>query len=229
MKEIPILFNAEMVRAILAGKKTQTRRPVVPQPFIGIDELHGNDLRGRAPYDCECNETGRTIGYGFQDDDYRVYKCPFGCIDDHLWVRENFRYGTRDNGQSVIVYVADGEVRELFASEGGEGDLCKTGRIINERVGMGPCRPSIHMPRWASRITLKVTDIRVQQVQEISEEDAIAEGCSGSFLPSYRAGGEILCIDGEYPSDEFGKLWQSIYNTWDANPWVWAATFEVVK
>jgi len=231
MKETPILFNGEMVRAILEGRKTQTRRPFKYQPtdcwrpdrFCVLHELKDGHfpLRNGEPI---------PIGYGVVNEDGDVgYVSPFGNVGDHLWVRENFRYGTRDNGQSVIVYAADGEVRELFASEGGEGDLCKTGRIINERVGTGPCRPSIHMPRWASRITLKVTDIRVQRVQEISEEDAIAEGCSGSFSPAYCAGGEIVGADGEYPSDEFRKLWDSIYGTWDANPWVWVATFEVAK
>lgn len=229
MKELPILFNGEMVRAILEGRKTETRRPVTPQPPIGIDELHGNDLRSRAPYDCECNETGQTIGYGFQDEDGRVYKCPFGCIGDRLWVRENFRHGTRNNSDGVIIYAADGEVREVFAEEGGDGDLCGIGKRINERVGMGPCHPSIHMPRWASRITLEVTDICVQRVQEISEEDAMAEGFSGAYQSAFCVAGEIVGPDGELPSDEFKAAWQSIYNTWDANHWVWVATFKKVE
>lgn len=214
MKEIPILFNGEMVRAILEGRKTQTRRPVTPLPPDGIDELHGNDLRSRAPYDCECNETGRTIGYGFQDEDGRVYKCPFGCIGDRLWVRETFAgYIQTSHEYDEWREATTEEVQEQYPMT---VEYCATSQSHPDKW-----RPSIHMPRWASRIMLEVTDIRVQRVQEISEEDAIAEGCPiESPQPFVKGYGSASA------SGWFSELWNKVYNTWEANPWVWVATFK---
>jgi hypothetical protein len=201
MKEIPILFNAEMVRAILEGKKTQTRRPFKYQPtecwkpdrFCVLHQLKDGHfpLRNGHPI---------PIGYGVVNYDGDVgYVSPFGNVGDHLWVRETF--GPCEGG---VIYKAD--ELEAVKPDGGKWT------------------PSIHMPRWASRITLLVTDIRVQRVKEISEEDAIAEGID---LKGYRS--NTFGISGREHRIEFSTLWQSIYNTWDANPWVWAATFEVVK
>lgn len=221
--EKPILFNGEMVRAILSGRKTQTRRIVKPQPPGYIDELHGNDLRGRAPYRIEHYETGCILGSGFEDDDNVLYRCPFGVPGDRLWVRESFRFTCDEKSFSCVAYEADGTARQMLCLDGGDGDPIGVGKACRPAIFESlKWRPSIHMPRWASRITLKVTDVRVQRVQDISEEDAIAEGCQCAGVPA------SLTNRGA-----FAKLWDSINakdgNGWAANPWVWAVTFKRAK
>ncbi len=232
MKEIPILFNGEMVRAILEGRKTQTRRPMNPQPVQYIDELHGGDFRGRAPYNCFCNETGHLLGVGYQDDNEQFYKCPFGCIGDRLWVRETFCVGYKDEDGDMSCLVPTGESEQI------------ANRMVKYKASHEMPKhsafkwtPSIHMPRWASRITLEVTDIRVQRVQEISDEDTAAEGITRIARNVYEHGRlDGYGVEGCDPAEActtrvnaFRKLWKSIYNTWDANPWVWVATFKKVE
>ena len=169
MKEYPIIFSGPMVRAILDGRKTQTRRVIKPQP------------------------KGEFCRYGFHMPtqaiwtDLTVVSCPYGQPGDLLWVRETFAAA---GDQSWVEYRAD----------------CDS-KVIR-------WRPSIHMPRSASRLTLRITDVRVQRVQEISEEDARAEGTTG--LAGAMTG--------------FPYLWESINAKrgygWNTNPWVWAISFE---
>jgi hypothetical protein len=129
-------------------------------------------------------------------------RCPYGVPGDRLWVREtvNVLAGVE------AVYAADN------AKVRGEG-------VMSWRDGTVP---SIHMPRWASRLTLTITDVRVERLQDISEEDALAEGCSGMGGTNYD--------ECESPSEEFRHLWDSINakrgHAWATNPWVWAITFE---
>jgi hypothetical protein len=193
VKERPILFSGPMVRAIVAGRKTQTRRVVKPQPPLHINELHGGELAKRAPYDIE-DEEQRVYGWGFQDDCDGYYKFPYGRIGDRLWVRENFFCVTGEPGPVVCNYQADYSGSEF----------------------KGLWRPSIYMPRWASRILLEITDVRVEQLQDISEADAMAEGVS------------LTDPETETYYSGFKRLWHTINGSesWDANPWVWVVEFE---
>jgi hypothetical protein len=196
-----------MVNALLAGTKTQTRRMVkYPQPkdkSLGlvpwISTPMGNRLHVTSS-DGIVFETGSgRLSKGMQD---HVLACPHGEVGDRLWVRETWMHGG---------YAAPGYARKYRADGleiGGLGDF--EGE---------PWRPSIFMPRWASRITLEITDVRVERLQDISEEDAKAEGVEPATL---------------YLSDECGPyvasystLWEKINGkgSWEANPWVWAVSF----
>lgn len=177
MKERPILFSGPMVRALLAGQKTQTRRIV--------KEVHCKDS-GVTLAPCEI--AGEVNG-----GDYRL--CPYGAFGGRLWVRETHYVqsaGYADGSGKLILYKADGDAPTTWT-------------------------PSIHMPRWASRITLEVTGVRVERLQEISAADAVAEGCQS-------------CT----PYDQFRALWSFIHtadgpNGWAANPWVWVISFKVLE
>lgn len=190
MKERPILFNAEMVKAILSGRKTQTRR-VIKLPLI--DKNMGCELAG--------NELAGEVSAG----DYR--NCPLW-PGDQLWVRETFEPlpdHEEPVGCSHILYAADIP-------------------FPNRKW-----TPSIHMPRWASRIDLLITGVRVERLNSISDNDAIAEG-----LERYNDDGIVYY--GQYgrgdcrPEVAYRDLWQSIYGAenWQSNPWVWVIEFERV-
>ena len=193
VKERPIIFSAPMVRAILGGRTTQTRRRVKPHPPEWINELHGGELSKRAPYAIEDDEQ-RVFGWGFQDDHDRYYKFPYGIIGDRLWVRETYAVCADCN----IFYKADGEP---FPWDGIKW------------------KPSIYMPRRASRLTLEITDVRVERLKDISEKDAIAEGCQCAGVPA-----SITNVGA------FAKLWESISGegSWSQNPWVWVIEFKKV-
>jgi hypothetical protein len=226
MKEGPILFNGEMVRAILEGRKTQTRRTMKSQP--------SRDTRGTMSKVFPANANF--------DDGRAVYRCPSGKPGDRLWVRETWRPYSWYPNEWTVQFKADNKVSDIAIPDTLKGldwhdrlieqlsDECISAGMELDDDGLfqwdgvdNPIkwRPSIHMPRWASRITLEVTDVRVQRVQEISEEDAQAEGviqscaCSPDQEWNYRGG--------------FLSLWHSIYAKhgfgWDVNPWVWAITF----
>lgn len=226
MKETPILFNGEMVRAILEGRKTETRRPVKDGP----DESHYRYPVVDKYGDCQWFSDKDDIGYEDELDDEGEYpdvfpehdeaiRSPFGCIGDRLWVRETWGWALEAsmppsaNYKEFLRYRADGD----------EPDT------VDKWV------PSIHMPRWASRIMLEVTDIRVERVQEISEEDAEAEGIkiANEYTPFASCWDYIDKTARSpslfNPSDSFATLWESVYGTWDANPWVWVATFKKVE
>jgi hypothetical protein len=183
MKERPILFSGPMVRAILDGSKTQTRRI-----FKGTTEHKG-------PYNPAYMEAHQQAnGWGSI--------CPYGTPGDRLWVRETWQHNI-GNGPPIIYRADHGAAQSVY-----EADLA-TGAW---KVAVSGWRPSIFMPRAASRILLEITDVRVQRLQEISEEDARAEGCE-----------PFAC-----PRDRFQGLWDTIHGSgaWHANPWVWAITFQ---
>ena len=219
----PILFNGEMVRAILDKRKTQTRR-VVKWPVIS----RSDGCRQRVYTDTdEINEVVRER----QRAPLRRGLCPYGAVGDKLWVRETWTLGDTDTETwAEIHYRADDAcVRHECAQEQAQGHAELLGRL--EAVGDGGdnWRPSIHMPRWASRITLEITDVRVQRVQEIAEDDARAEGATPVDVATNKWG---------YPQSfkfkaGFAALWDSINSArgfgWDANPWVWAITFRRVQ
>ncbi|HDL7186375.1 TPA: hypothetical protein PXM64_001028 [Yersinia enterocolitica] len=187
MNEKPILFNAEMVNAILSGRKTMTRR------IISEKTLH---LFGVAASAGECHPIELCDQ---RSQSYYLDFCQLGKPGDQLWVREAFAAGLCT--ESTLAYRATHKTEDL---EEGWGETIKW-------------TPSIHMPRWASRINLLITGVRVERLQDISDADASAEGCKISSMQS-----------GECLSDMFARLWKSIYGdeSWQANPWVWVIEFE---
>ncbi len=214
-KERPILFSAPMVRAILDGSKTQTRRIMKPQPtpsescendfwfpvhavrsmvHVKKDQLPGCEglMKSVSPYDCE-----------------------------RLWVRETWRTNSiyDDDKPSLIPDSAPIEYLANTIS----GDMA------------GKIRPSIFMPRWASRINLEIVDVRVERLQDISDEDAKAEGIAPTpgrdivdrWLVKNPKGSLSEYSSTQYPVDAYKSLWQSINGSasWDSNPWVWVIEF----
>lgn len=208
MKERPILFSGPMVRALLDGRKTQTRRTVKPQPSPNIDDLHGKDFRNRAPYVLRCYETDAPYGFGFEDET-TAWQCPYGQPGDRLWVKETSiiapkRFATPDDTCRID---SDGDPRfvQYIASHPN-----------TEAAGWYKLKksPSIFMPRWAARITLEIVSVRVERLQDISEADAKAEGVSHSC--------------DRMDSDAFFELWESINGpgSWAKNYWVWVIAFK---
>jgi hypothetical protein len=201
----PILFSAPMVQALLAGTKTQTRRVVTPQPPDWVSCY--NERLVDAHFWCEHDR---------DDDSMRHWPsyehglpCPYGAPGDRLWVRET--WGPCDGGACYRASERDGVLPDG-----------------------GRWHPSIHMPRWASRITLEVTDVRVERLQDISEADAIADGVKHSqraVSPSKAdpCWWDYLQDEPNYRNarDSYASLWEKINGagSWDANPWVWVIEF----
>ena len=246
-KERPILFSAPMVRALLDGSKTQTRRAMRPQPPAhtaavgrwqdppGYDAAWWAFVR-EGPVEHDHPFAGAEI-HG------EPWRCPYGKPGDTLWVREAWGYFDPDGS---------GEDYDRDRNDDGKAGPCKAYRaemmqegntlrdywrrriaykatFAEQKYGMGPAgpnrwRPSIHMPRWASRITLEVTDVRVEKLTEISEVDAQAEG-----VGPLRTDGRMC--NGLPATDGYADLWESINGpgSWEANPWVWAVSFRRIK
>lgn len=215
VKERPILFSAPMVRAILDGQKTQTRRVIKPQP---------------APHESwdwswPILRPGVTPGTRIcWRDDVRSPNlfpyCPYGKPGDRLWVRETWgcpsadRPGVDDGrkpqaGDRTVYAAEPAHAAQWITGHPGCADFC--------------WRPSIHMPRWASRITLEITDVRVERLHEISEADALAEGSQHpSLVPIVGAGWSSR--------DMYARLWEHINGagSWAANPWAWVVEFKQI-
>ena len=211
MEERPILFSAPMVRAILDGRKTQTRRIVKPVP-----SFNGG---------CACHDAD-----ALQQDyvePYWVFPkiCRYGQPGDTLWVRETWGAVSPTDervplalGQCEIEYRADLPP----GCTDGPGQWPADARDDPEAPKW---RPSIHMPRWASRITLRITDVRVERLQDVSRQDCVAEGCAGGHgsIPGYPYSAT--------PREHFHHIWNHINGpgAWDNNPWVWVLSFKKVK
>ena len=187
-----------MVRALLDGKKTQTRRLIKVQP--------GNVLWGSNGLEWSWLSE--------HDDPPQFIRCPFGVPGDHLWVKETHQAHWTSEVEPA---------RNFVQSQGDRWTVryCATDDVIdihNEEKGtVGPtCRPSIFMPRWASRITLEVTEVRVQRLHDISQDDAEAEGITCTKAP---------------PIPTYAHLWNEINGAgaWAKNPWVWAISFKRVS
>ncbi|EOK0253340.1 hypothetical protein ACJ5LV_004024 [Escherichia coli] len=201
MKERGMIFNDAMVRAILEGRKTQTRRPV---KNVRAD----NCLVIRKP-------TKKRNGvYTHVMDAPEHGLCPFGNVGDRIWVRETFNAFWLDN--DVIQEIKDGV---SLASE-----LCdyKADYSDSSKPAEG-WTPSIHMPRWASRILLEITDVRVERLHDMSEADAKAEGASPATY-------KITPPEAVYRVG-FGDIWRGIYGqeNWLSNPWVYKPTVRIVE
>ncbi|MDI3415678.1 morphogenetic protein [Pantoea sp. V106_11] len=210
MKERPILLNAEMARAVLDGRKTQTRRMLTPRQLKMIDAAASIG-------ECYPLESGHQ--HGNSQSYYREW-CPFGAVGDRLWVRETF---------ATLACGSYEPEKPSWSGSCQEARYRATDRLADLSAdirGYG-WRPSIHMPRWASRITLEITGVRVERLNAISQEDAHAEGLElTGWRPTYYdpdSGGEVMT-----PYDNFAELWSSIYGeeSWQANPWVWVIDFK---
>jgi hypothetical protein len=238
MTERPILFSAEMVRAILDGRKTQTRRVIKPQPPAEAESVSRQLCSQQTP---EIDGAWQWWAGKPQTPITKPLFCPYGKPGDLLWVRETWGRTTNVNDSPLWpnrahIPMHGGEV-VIFAADG-HWQWCDGDGFATERSFW---RPSSNMPRWASRITLRITDVRVERLQDIegqhpSESDAIAEGVRA-----------IHHGDGDYyysafrdvphpknwsdPADAFREVWNHINGpgAWEANPWVWAISFERVK
>ena len=213
IKERPILFSAPMVRAILEGRKTVTRRPMKVQPVLKgkLWEVYG------AGWGDGITSVPAVPGHRLSSN------CPYGKPGDRLWVRESLGY--------------DCEYGHYFAAGGKHGEtvyLCSL--FDDEDAQTGPSYdgllpersvPSIHLHRRYSRILLEITDVRVERLQDISDEQTLAEG-----IAKHPGGGHHV-EDGKHhwasPIDSFAGLWSSVGGDWDANPWVWVVEFRRVQ
>lgn len=239
MKERPIIFSAPMVRAILEGRKWQTRRVIKPQPFLS--ENMGMIWKGIARW-LHPDGKEQTIKnfYNFLGSSNTISNgkkkwqfCPFGIHGDRLWVRETW--------QSLAVHEHLSPANIPIGSDV-QYPATYDGWISKHR-------PSIHMPRWASRITLEIADIRVEQLQDISEEDAIAEGAQYfqdipiegcNYNPPrwsmkkpistmYCLSSARMAFANFINELHGGKNWNlKSHSLWDDNPWVWVIEFKRV-
>lgn len=207
IKERPIIFNTEMIKAILDGRKIQTRRVVKPQPEYRENESVPGNF-GTFFHGWNLDHNAVTV------DDIVKY-CPYGQVGDRLWMRETHRYSIRGKGEDDYVDIIE-------YKNGKDKDILEKGLVSNMN---GLWRPSIHMPRWASRINLEITNIRIERVQDITEDDAIAEGI-------YIDPEESRNFNFFTAQEIFKDLWDSINEKrgygWDTNPWVWVVEFKVL-
>ena len=205
MKERGMIFNAEMVRAILDGRKTQTRRP----------------LKWKQTRFTEIGEREDGSKWPWSEDAENAcdfwHSCPFGEVGDRIWVRETCRAVELESGLDVVSYDAGGQDIPVKAHPLDAGLWVD---LYRYRGGEGKTVPSIHMPRWASRITLEITGVWVERLNDISDADALNEGCSTNDMKS-----------GDRLADVFSRLWSSIFGAenWKANPWVWVITFKRIE
>lgn len=234
-KERPILFSGAMVRAILSGQKTVTRRPI-----------KGNQIPNRSKSDSPGHQWIAVVQdhprwgfavFGATEEEcaaeLAMYGgCPYGRRGDRLWVREAWQADAQVNAVAP---------RELSHGEPihypADGALRQTGCAM---ISAGKTRPSIHMPRWVSRILLEITEVRVERLQDISEDQAVAEGLiwqgqeKGKTFYShaerkYPPGShQQFGISGTDAVSAFRNLWNSVGGDWTANPWVWVVEFKRV-
>jgi len=210
MNARPILFSAPMIRALLAGTKTQTRRVVKPQPDVshwqGIQSMFGFAGGDRSKPFGDWHHW-RVVGPDYPDGDEDDVWCPWAA-GELAWVRETWReHEAPDQDGETIAYRAD---RPEYLKR-------------DDDPSSKPWGPSIFMPRQHSRMTLRITEVRVQRLQEINEADAIAEGAEPLLVAP--DGGSSPHVEG------YRRLWDSINGAgaWDADPFVWALTFEVLQ
>ncbi len=214
MKVVPMIFNTDMVKALMAGDKVVTRRPVSPQPEpsdYGYDWWPSKKLGSMV----------QVSGFEKIDCDYKRDlveemardACPIANIGDLIYVRETFRLFNHSDecGCSDYCSCPPSGTPVYFATCGGDSE--------------SKWKSSRHMPRAASRLTLKVTDVRIERVQGITEEQAIKEGINKHHqLPAFKSPIGYHTS----PVYAFEELWNSIYGNWEDNPYVWVIEFEVI-
>jgi hypothetical protein len=226
-RELPILFSGPMVQAILNDQKTQTRRVVNPQPMQEpVSRLWSFSSRRHDRANYTQDQMANFLPTAFES--------LFGKPGDELWVREeHYRFGhwepvpgvrTKSGRHQKWQFVGDSD-EVLFECP------FELSRSMNAPFQSRPGwykRLARFMPRRASRLSLTVTAVRAEQLHDISNADAVAEGCLVYYSPAYVSGGEIVGPDGVEPFEEFRDLWQSIYGEedWGANPWVLVREFK---
>lgn len=220
MADRPILFSAPMVRAILAGTKTQTRRLIkaARTEWIRVDQQPHSDFDGR-------------LCYGWDGNVGHALRCHYGKPGGRLWVREAWR---------TVKEADDTPPRDLNPAHRIWYEADAHADHHGHQLGYGKLRPGMFMPRWASRITLEITGVRVERLGAISEADAIAEGIgtrrvseSDSRWINYMASDDAGKAEGTLgdPRHSFWSLWERINGreSWVANPWVWVLEFKRIK
>jgi len=214
MIELPILMNTEMVIATLEDRKTCTRRPI-KKPF----EIHANGY------------ITRPVG----NERLCPYLCPCGRIGDLLYVRETWKFiGTNMNRLGRTHYQQDGIFK--YKADNEQVQITRPWEDIEKYMTKGTnWKPSIHMPKWAARIWLEITDMRVERVQDITEEQAINEGISFQYKDGltshdfYGTSSDNFDIMAPNAYTAYINLWNSIYNNWSDNPWVWVIEFKRIE
>ncbi|EOE1334876.1 hypothetical protein ACKABO_005204 [Klebsiella pneumoniae] len=195
-----MIFNAEMVRAILDGRKTQTRRPIKWKQ-TRFTEIGEREDGSKWPWS--------------EDAEHACdfwHPCPFGAVGDRIWVREAFRVHSRATDVATLVYKAS--ERNSWTEQTRRVPVA----VCNKPATPEKWIPSLHMPRWASRILLEITGVRVERLRSMSQDDARAEG--------------VIAASGPMEAGlAFRELWDSIYGeeNWNANPWVWVIEFKRVE
>lgn len=248
MKERPILFSTSMVQAIIDGRKTQTRRIIKGFPLEAIHFSVGSDqdseiMHSELPITDDLfyewvNGELRFSSSDYPEEGYVSVSCPFGQVGDRLWVRETWQIigdpATLPCQSHNLIYKADYP------------------NCVDKRYDTIPdisevkFKPSIHMPRWASRIQLEITNIRIERLSDISEQDAIAEGVEPVIVPDNVPVGNGWAKENrnmwkgyknnarayrDTAKDSFNSLWESINGdgSWAVNPWVWIVEFKVIQ
>ncbi|MBZ1548198.1 hypothetical protein KFA93_05015 [Klebsiella pneumoniae] len=233
MKERGMIFNGEMVRALMSGRKTQTRRPIKWKQ-TRFTEIGEREDGSKWPWS--------------EDAEHACdfwHPCPFGAVGDRIWVRETWgvvSHAFSDDGL-MIDWVPDRPTTAIhempfgngyysgYAIYAVDGDFT-WGDDDGYEDGRSCWKPSIHMPRAASRILLEITNVRVERLNAISEEDARAEGIIDGGCLNCGEPEPCGCANPEPDAtDAFAYLWQSIYGqeNWNANPWVWVIEFKRVE
>lgn len=211
MKERPILFNAAMVSAILEGRKTQTRR-VVKQDLqrLGDGDFYAFDHKG---INYRVNARHTTVAAWA----HLLQFCPYGQPGDRLWVRENFQPLFADGVENY--WETDWKTGKGYAVSYPATDGIQEFVDADDNISSA-CKPSIHMPRWASRIQLEITAVRVERLLDMKAADCIAEGCPGGHdaIPGYGYSAT--------PAEHFRHIWETTGGDWAANPWVWVIEFK---
>ena len=233
MKEVPILFSTEMVKAILKGRKTQTRRVVKPQPrpaISGLENKFDFDFKRHSARNVDAEDLNYALT-GIIDN------CPYGKVGDVLWVRESCCYVLRDHAHDLLEGSRDNNQWVYKTSVHPDW-------MIYAKVKYGyKWKPSIHMPRAACRLLLEITDIKVERLHDITEEDAIAEGILSRTNPSVNSFSKPFLTYYDYVNggfatfgqttaiESFRSLWHSINGaqSWKDNPWVWVIKFKTLS
>jgi len=217
VKERPIIFNTEMVKAILDGRKTVTRRQISRFPAKGykwggwIVEGYRKSDKGKATV--IPNKNGR-----YESTGWIGAKCQFGQVGDRLYVRETFAPFANESKRKDIPINAHIDYKADFTEE----DLNQKYDELGDDIPKINWEPSIHMPKKYARIWLEITDVRVERVQEIKEDQAFDEGVKVEPAMEWDSGAF------ERAQNSFKDVWNSIYKNWDSNPWVWVIEFKMI-
>ncbi|WP_026042447.1 hypothetical protein [Pantoea sp. A4] len=221
MKERPILFSEQRVRALLAGQQTQTRRIIKTQSFGPGQDHH----EGVHAFDVSANHLQ---GYKLMSMEDVSQHCPFGKPGDRLWVRETWR-GPIIPQARAAEFDNDPEYFRQSAFCQYRADSNEAGLLVQSspEADQFGWQTAIHMPRWASRIDLAITSVRAEKIQDISEDDIMGEGVQtdSHFLNNFFT----MNSASESPKEAYRKAWQKQYGatSWEVNPWVWVIGFEL--